>query len=351
MMHRKLLLIASLLGVLGVGGAAYVAAQGSARTPGTGLQTSEGVHIAVEGDTLYGLASRYFGDPAVWPRLWALNPHVTNPHWIYPGDVIFLSEDAQGQEPVARDRSRIEGSTARVQDEAAGLYFPLGGFYSSREYPVVGTIRYARTDRGLLHPLDEIYIELEEGTRVNIGDEFVINRVEGRVYERRELQGVRYRTTGRIRVTGFNPGLSVVTAQITALYDSIERGDVLFAAQPQLLVVRPTASTVDLEGTIIDRLDPLRHMGQYHYIFIDKGYNDGVRVGNRFFMWEREDGGLQVMLHGTRERYADHQENIPWQRIGEALVIYATEGYATAVVTRTEREVSVGHRVTLQRGF
>ena len=41
-------------------------------------------------------ASTYFADPWCWPQLWAENPQVTNPHWIFPGDVLRLRAGAAG---------------------------------------------------------------------------------------------------------------------------------------------------------------------------------------------------------------------------------------------------------------
>ena len=74
------------------------------------------VHVPYEyevedGDTLWLISQEFFNDPWLWPNLWALNPHITNPHWIYPGDIIRLkwtekaAAESQGEdfelEPVA----------------------------------------------------------------------------------------------------------------------------------------------------------------------------------------------------------------------------------------------------------
>ena len=37
-------------------------------------------YTVVKGDTLWDICDFYFRDPRQWPRIWALNPHVTNPH-------------------------------------------------------------------------------------------------------------------------------------------------------------------------------------------------------------------------------------------------------------------------------
>ena len=50
-------------------------------------------HIAKKGDTLWSICEKYYGDPELWPKLWQINPFVTNPHLLKPGDTIKLLED------------------------------------------------------------------------------------------------------------------------------------------------------------------------------------------------------------------------------------------------------------------
>lgn len=316
-------------------------------------EAREGVdfHRVQSGDTLFGLAGHYMGDQLRWPQLWALNPHITNPHWLYPGDIVFLRDGVvMASQAAPIDRVLRSGDTDRLS-ETSGLYFPLGGVYTHEEFPEVGRLAFARTDRALLHPLDEVYLELEEGHGLQVGDELVIQRAEGRVYDRRELIGVRYRTTGRVRIEAFNEGTDLVTAVITALYDSIERDDVLFAARPQVLLVEPVPSTITAEGRIIDRLDPLRYVASYQVVFIDLGSDDGVRPGNRLQVWEREDMGAEAIGLARGRRYEEVQERLPWQNIGEGIVLATSERFSTVALLNTSREISVGHRFTFSSGL
>lgn len=44
------------------------------------------IHVVVRGDTLWGIAKRFYGNGALWPRLYDANRNqIRDPHWIYPG--------------------------------------------------------------------------------------------------------------------------------------------------------------------------------------------------------------------------------------------------------------------------
>ena len=48
-------------------------------------------HTVVKGDTLWDISAEHFEDPFTWPGLWKKNPHIRNPHLIYPGDILRIT--------------------------------------------------------------------------------------------------------------------------------------------------------------------------------------------------------------------------------------------------------------------
>lgn len=68
--------------------------------PGTRRDMAPGeapeVYDVEEGDTMFDVCSQLIDDGNYWPKLWSLNPDVSNPHFIYPGmKLVFYSGDTE----------------------------------------------------------------------------------------------------------------------------------------------------------------------------------------------------------------------------------------------------------------
>lgn len=55
-------------------------------------------YIVKEGDTLWDLSDEFLQDPFAWPDLWENNRHIQDPHWIYPGDSIYLGDSTREEQ-------------------------------------------------------------------------------------------------------------------------------------------------------------------------------------------------------------------------------------------------------------
>jgi len=52
-------------------------------------------HTVVRGDTLWGISGQFLEHPWCWPQVWGLNrDQIRNPHWIYPGQIVYFDRAA-----------------------------------------------------------------------------------------------------------------------------------------------------------------------------------------------------------------------------------------------------------------
>lgn len=84
------------------------------------------------GDTLFDICDQLLDEPNYWPKLWALNPKIRNPHFIYPGimlrfypgddDVPPYLEVVKEQDVVPIENNGIESADLITEDMANVLF-------------------------------------------------------------------------------------------------------------------------------------------------------------------------------------------------------------------------------------
>ena len=90
-MNRRLAWSSLIFSVVGLVLMAIPVEKSHSQSPGLfsdGVVASQPSYVVVDGDTLWDISGRILGRPDLWPQVWALNPQIHNPHWIYPGDTI-----------------------------------------------------------------------------------------------------------------------------------------------------------------------------------------------------------------------------------------------------------------------
>ncbi|MEO6419395.1 MAG: LysM peptidoglycan-binding domain-containing protein [Polyangiaceae bacterium] len=327
------------------------------------------VHTVRKGDTLWDLCDSYFQNPYQWPRVWSYNPQLQNPHWIFPGDQIRLRGGAgtaaiQATGPSGRPLANDNGSLIdrRRQVPSDTVFLRDEGFVDDNSDDNWGEIDGAPVDKMFLTDLDEVYLKLGDKREVKLGQELTIFRPIRSVAGGKLVQ-----IQGTVRVNQWNPKEHIARAQITESLDVIERGARIGPVGRRFTIVPPVRNSVDMRVQILASIHPHNFYGQNQVVFIDKGEQDGLKVGNRLFIIRKGDAwknSLATSAAATRIALESDSPAavekvptppnagvLPEEVVGELRIVAMRAHSATAVVTQSTREIEMQDDAVARKGY
>lgn len=322
------------------------------------------------GDTLWDLCDDFYGDPYWWPRVWGRNPQITNPHWIYPGDIIrfppresFEAEDeAQaaveqaGGDPSAPGGAGKPGAAAAPPPAPGGarirfvpraweqqFFVRLVGFLTDAELEEAGTVRWSREERMHLGELDEVYIDFVRLPRVRPGDRWSI------IQPRKEIihpvfgnkVGQQIDILGVLEVTAVDR--YVARGVVIRSYREITRGALVSPLIPNFRSVKPRPNKRDVDAYVIDAFTERVSLATGDVLFVDRGGRDGIEVGNRFVVFRRGDGYERLK--------PEEEDKLPWEPLAEIMVIETKDRYSTGLLINAVKEIAIGDFCRMRRFF
>ncbi|MFO0550294.1 MAG: LysM domain-containing protein [Polyangiaceae bacterium] len=318
-------------------------------------------HTVKRGDTLWSISGQYYRNPYQWPRLWAQNPQILNPHWIYPGDRLRLRVDDQG--PL-----RAHGVPETT------VFLRNYGWVDDPEKDAWGELVGAPDDQEMLSYGDDAYIELDvekhKDIKVELGMELQIFR-EVRTLRGREADasGELVEVLGTARVDRYNPKTHMIRAHITESLDVIERGVRVGPIPRKFLIVPPVVNEKYLEARILTALYPHQFFGNHQVVFLDRGAKQGVVPGNRFIAIRRGDRWIETLDTagpGARIRAATEDdrdgevedlktdgpsEKYPNETFAEIRVLDVRDNTCMAIVMEAQFEIERDTILVMKRGF
>jgi hypothetical protein len=314
------------------------------------------LHVVQKGDTLWSLCSKYFADPWRWPRLWAANPMITNPHWIFPGDVIKLGEGSGAGALPLPAASSAEAtrpglqSVNRVAAESGNaIMLRELGFIEARDLEQAGTISGSREEKIMLATGDQAYLRYPKNRPLRAGERYsvfetdmdhpVVDSITGKTY------GYLVRIKGDLIVNQIAEN-NIARGTLVDTAVPIERGERVSAFVRQFKRIEPRPSDVSLEARVIATLEPNILLGFGHFVILNRGKKDGVQAGNRTFVIRRGDG-----YRATLEAWDKHDPTMPKEVVGEILVLEVRDTASVAWIARTTKELKVGEITEMRKGY
>jgi len=357
----------------------YAAAKGEVDYGGVTLgygpqvpKLGEDIYRVARGDTLWGICGRFFGDPQTWPSLWSINnEEITNPHYIYPGQVLRFTPGTDIYPPQFSVGDLEPGSyefEEEFQDvvrflagqQECGVEKPFKmrdfryrvsahGFIIAdardREEMKLGEVYASKEMSSLLGQEQEIYLQYDDDTieDVNCGDIYTIYREMRDVRHpkvRRAKLGTMYAVVGETRITDVNLRTNIATAEIVENWAAVARGDLITDRVPVSSMVSERQVQGQVEGYVVDSINQDAILSfPRDIVFIDRGRNAGVEVGTVFWVMRRGDP------MATKLRDRKKSERLPQYVIAKLVVFSTDESHATAVVVDASQSLEAGDRV------
>jgi hypothetical protein len=314
------------------------------------------LHVVRRGDTLWDICIYYFSDPWQWPKVWSWNGQITNPHWIYPGDLVrllpkgflvapppeaSLEPDAQPTTqpttPVVVPPSPSTPVEARVRQLA---FVDREGLDASMV--ITGSLE----DKELLADGDEVFVSYPKDEIPAVGSRYSIYAEDTAVARPGGGKlGSYVHVLGELQITSVKLD-KLAQARIVASSGEIERGARVGPLRRIFKTVPPVANELDLQRTIVARLSRSELIGTGEVVFIDVGEDDGVKVGNRFYVVRRGDAlppADRTDLTGQDDR------DFPARALGRVILIDVGKQISVGLVDRAVEEMGIGDRVIMRK--
>ncbi len=330
-------------------------------------------HEVVSGDTLWDISATYLKSPWYWPKVWSLNPQISNPHLIYPGDIISFRFTGQIMMPQGNEAAGMisdsgvidEGETDELARTGKTLdatpehfkeYVKLGGkfridrfrhiedtmfdvvkkgFVAKGEFEDLGKIVGSYEPKELLSTEDNVYVKLGKVT-FNVGEyvEFINIKEEVDHPHTGDSVGNIIEIVGRGKVLDVNSD-RIATVKIVKALDSIDRGYKVREYVKTDSNIKIIDNAAKVKSTIVTGYDPTLFYGPSYIVYLDKGSKDGVDKGALFSVYRRGDG-LDNLDSDVDE------EQLPFELVGELVVVRVLDNTSVALITKSLTGLTAG---------
>ncbi len=307
------------------------------------------LHVVRTGDTLWDICFYYFNDPWQWPKVWSYNPQITNPHWIYPGDLVRLLPRGMFAETTGEpERAPADATKPADAIPAPARRLEVGvkqiAFVEKSDLDNSITIDGAVDEKALLGDNDSVYLSYPAGKPPQVGQRYSIYVPGKAVKSGAKDFGAYVRILGTLEVVSVKQDKRA-RGVITGANQEIERGAKVGPLVKTFKNVAPVAPAADVQAPIVAMLTRDQLIGQGEVVFLGAGKGSGVEVGNRMFVVRRGDARPDLMSN----QIGKDDRRFPARALGEIVVVEVGDKVSIGLVTLSVQEMSIGDLVMMQK--
>jgi hypothetical protein len=322
-------------------------------------------HVVQTGDTLWDISEYYLSDPYLWPKLWSWNDHVTNAHWIFPGDRIRL-QDPFAPQVRGDDEPRLEFSKTRVPQRVQQdpVLLTRKAFVDKEQFETAMTVIGGGEANVMMSTLDTVYLDYEKANPPIPGERLVVYAPQEKVYdvEGKNVLGYVVEVMGDVEIETI--ARKAVEGTVASALNPIERGYKVGPLRRRFDRVDPVPADRAAAGIVVAALTgtgPLNVKsgrrfrkergkgehdvlaGEEQFVVVSMGEADGVEVGNVLEVVRKGDEYTK-----KRELPIPYEDGWPRRVIGALIVVQVLPTTSLAISTYSRREFERGDHVELR---
>jgi LysM repeat protein len=252
----------------------------------TDLKAKPSTHTVQKGDTLWSICEKYYGDAFLWPKLWEMNPFVTNPHLLKPGDVITLIEKEDILKKIPPKEAAKPVPKMKGIDLGILTTPPTMGYLSLHKVEAWGEVYGTTKSEIVAQKGDKVFLNIDR-VAVKVGDEFrvavpipVWHPLTARLPLDPPLGSV-ISFRGKVVVKEvLQQGYCV--AEVTDVFSDFGVGAIILPFEPMSSCIQPLATNPKLYGTIVATKDNMKIIARNSVVYLDSGFKDGIQQGQVF---------------------------------------------------------------------
>lgn len=251
-------------------------------------------YTVVKGDTLWDISGRFLQKPWKWPQLWENNPHIKNPHLIYPGDVLSFSYvDGKPRLSLTRNvklsptirESSLEDAIPLIPADAITQFLTSPKVVNETDLANAPYVIDFAGEHLIAGAGDRIYVRsITEPESLS----YTVYR-QGKPYLRAGTDEILGYEAIYIADTTLETAGDPATLAINKSDSEVRIGDRLMVSSAGELALNyfPHPPETQISGSIISVLNGVSQIGQHNIVVIDRGAEDGVETGQVFDIYQR----------------------------------------------------------------
>lgn len=327
-------------------------------------------YVVVKGDTLWDISNKFFKDPWKWPQIWGLNKDsIKDPHWIYPGNVVYLDPASKtlhfGEAPKSTATPSVEtalvpalpptseSAAGTVPDSQIQKLSPkmrvLSGDHDALP-SIPANVIGAFLNKPLVIETEElegaptIIGSIEQRTLLSFGDTAFAKGIPndkganwqlyrpGKALIDPDTEQILGYEAIYLGDTTLQKQSDVSTLKITKSVLDIQKGDNLIQSAiglPNNYIPRPPSNSI--KGKVISIYGGVDQGGQNSIITINRGQRDGIENGHVLALYKESE-----VTKFKGEKYT-----LPALRYGLIFVFRTFDKVAYALVMEVQRPVKL----------